>query len=144
MPNIIQEKIEALKQFEKEHESIVIQLAANYEAEILDMNTDQLEKGIEATGNPVSPPYRPLTISIKQQKGQPTDRVTLKDEGDFHDSFFLVLNQTSFAIYAKDEKTARIERKYGRDIFGLTDENLQSLIEMIKPDLIDTLKSMIC
>lgn len=144
MPNIIQEKIEALRRFEKEHESIVIQLAANYEAEILDMNTDQLEKGIEATGNPVSPPYRPLTISIKQQKGQPTDRVTLKDEGDFHDSFFLVLNQTSFAIYAKDEKTARIERKYGRDIFGLTDENLQSLIEMIKPDLIDTLKSMIC
>ena len=31
--------------------------------------------------------YSPITIKIKKRKGQPTDRITLKDTGAFYDSY---------------------------------------------------------
>lgn len=135
MHPLIKEKIEALKKFKNEVPKLVIQLAAEEEARIIDWNTFQLEQGIENTGQQITPFYTPFTVQIKKEKGQPSDRVTLKDTGDFHQSFFLVVNPTSIAVYARDEKTLKIERKYGKEIWGLTDVNLQQLIDLVKPKL---------
>lgn len=96
------------------------------------------EQGINNLGVSIADymPYAPLTISIKEAKGQPTDRVTLRDEGDFEDSFYLEVNNTQFEIKASDFKTEDLIKKYGRQILGLTTENISELIwYYIYPDL---------
>lgn len=114
------------------------------EAYIVDMNTeDQLyQRGVNALGVDISDykPYSPITIEIKHLKNQPTDRVTLRDTGDFHSSFYIFAGIEQFEINAKDTKTKALIAKYGRQILGLTNENISSLIwDYIFPDLRDQL-----
>jgi hypothetical protein len=89
-------------------------------------------------------PYQPKTIEIKQIKGQPYNRVTLRDEGDFHSSFYVDFSNQGFEIKASDEKTEHLVNKYGRQILGLTDENAFELAsEYIQPDLITRIKELL-
>ena len=77
-------------------------------AEICELNSDKqlYEKGENALGVSIDTyrPYAPLTIEIKTMKGQPTDRVTLKDTGDFYESFFISADNEGFFIDATDWK----------------------------------------
>jgi len=141
--NAIEEKIKQLESFQKDVEGITIELSKEYKAEIIDMNTAQLEDGKEATGQSISPGYRPLTIRIKREKGQPTNKVTLKDTGEFHKQFDLVFFPTSFVIVSDDDKAQKLERKYGKDIYGLNEKNLQELIDLVKPDLIKHFRKLV-
>ncbi len=118
------------------------------EAYIIDMNAQEqlYERGINRLGVKISDyaPYAPLTIEIKKAKGQPTNRVTLRDEGDFESSFHLEVGDTQFEIRASDTKTEELIKKYGRQILGLTDENLEELIwNYIYSELLDKAKSII-
>ncbi|MBQ2019256.1 MAG: hypothetical protein IIW53_04805 [Rikenellaceae bacterium] len=135
----LQEKVEAVERGLTSGEWIQ-QIIFDNEAYIVDMNVeDQLyEQGVNALGVSIDDyaPYSPATIEIKMQKGQPYNRVTLRDEGDFHSSFFLEVWTTQFEIKAADFKTEDLVRKYGRQILGLTDENVEELIrEYILPDI---------
>lgn len=118
------------------------------EAYILDMNTeDQLfEKGVNNLNVQIKSymPYSQLTISIKRLKGQPYDRVTLRDTGEFHSSFYIEYNDDFFEIKAADEKTDDLIKRYGRYILGLTDENLKILIwEYVYPDIMEKVKKVL-
>ena len=118
------------------------------EAYIVDMNAEEqlFEQGINRLGVEISDyaPYSPVTIEIKEAKGQPTNRVTLRDEGDFESSFFLEVGDKKFEIKASDFKTEDLIKKYGRQILGLTDENIAILIwQYIYPDLMDEAKKQI-
>lgn len=140
----IQDKIKALQYFQDNAERIVIDQVRKHEATVIDLNTDeQLLKGQDSTGRPITPGYRPLTVQIKRLKGQPTDRVTLKDEGDFHQSFRVVYGSNYFALTATDPKTQKLERKYGKEIFGLDNTSLQEIIEEVKPDLINEFRKIV-
>lgn len=89
-------------------------------------------------------PYSPATIEIKQRKGQPTDRVTLRDTGDFHKSFYIEYGDDEFTITAEDWKTPKLMDRYGGGIMNLTDEHLRSLkVGILKPELINQLKTII-
>lgn len=100
---------------------------------IVSLNTqDQLfNKGIRSDGSDIKPDYTPFTISIKQEKGQPTDRVTLKDTGDFYDSFVafvdssadIIINSNPIKIDESGLET-NLLFKYGEKIEGLTEQNL--------------------
>ena len=83
--------ISRLKSFEDEIIKVIEEVVRENDNIILDMNAeDQLfQKGITRKGVEIASfaPYAPLTIEIKKLKGQPTSRVTLRDEGDFHRSF---------------------------------------------------------
>lgn len=118
------------------------------EAYIVDLNAEEqlYEQGINRLGVEIAEyaPYSPVTIAIKEAKGQPTNRVTLRDEGDFESSFFLEVGDKQFEIRASDFKTEDLIRKYGRQILGLTDENIAILIwQYIHPDLINEAKTQI-
>lgn len=118
------------------------------EAYIVDLNAEEqlYEQGINRLGVEIADyaPYSPVTIAIKEAKGQPTNRVTLRDEGDFESSFFLEVGDKQFEIKASDFKTEDLIRKYGRQILGLTDENIAILIwQYIYPDLINEAKTQI-
>lgn len=118
------------------------------EAYIIDMNAEEqlFEQGVNRLGVSIMDyaPYSPVTIAIKEAKGQPTNRVTLRDEGDFQSSFFLEVGDKQFEIKASDFKTEDLIKKYGRQILGLTDENIAILIwQYIYPDLMDEAKKQI-
>jgi hypothetical protein len=107
---------------------------------ITDMNSeDQLyEQGINRLGVNIMDyaPYSPLTIEIKKEKGQPYNRVTLRDEGDFEQSFYVGADTQQFTIKAADWKTEDLIQRYGRQILGLTEENKIILIwAYIYPEL---------
>ena len=117
------------------------------EAYIVDMNAEvQLnDQGVNNLGVEISDyePYSEMTIEIKEAKGQPTDHVTLHDEGDFAASFFIQANDKMFEIKASDFKTEELIKKYGRQILGLTTENIEELIwKYIYPELIDRRNSL--
>ena len=141
--NKIDNLITRLKKFDANFDNEVIEATKLSEAEIIDYNVEQLDNGINGDGTDIEPPYTAKTIQIKRFKRQPTNRVTLKDTGDFHDSFFVVWNVDKFYLSASDEKTDKLERKYSRYIFGLTDNNLQDVIDLVKPDLIERFKKII-
>lgn len=127
---------------------LIQQIILENESYIVDMNAEvQLyEQGINNLGVDIADyaPYSPLTIEIKQSKGQPTNRVTLRDEGDFESSFFLEVGNTQFEIKASDWKTEELIHRYGRQILGLTDENISVLIwQYIYPDLSKAVKNSV-
>lgn len=118
------------------------------EAYIIDMNAEEqlFEQGVNRLGVSIMDyaPYSPVTIAIKEAKGQPTNRVTLRDEGDFESSFYLEVGDKQFEIKASDFKTEDLIKKYGRQILGLTDENISILIwKYISPDLMAETKKQI-
>ena len=114
---------------------------------IIDANANQqlYEEGVNALGVSIASyaPYKPFTIAVKKQKGQPTDRVTLRDTGDFERSFHLEIGRDAFIVTADDWKTDELMEKYGK-IFGLTQKNLAKLCQnYLKPDLILRIKNEI-
>ena len=118
------------------------------EAYIVDLNAEEqlFEQGINRLGVEISDyaPYSPVTIAIKEAKGQPTNRVTLRDTGDFEASFYLEVGDKQFEIKASDFKTEDLIKKYGRQILGLTDENIAALIwQYIFPDLMKKAKNVL-
>ena len=106
------------------------------------LNTEeQLFKGFDSTGKDLSAiggPYTRLTQVIKRRKGQPTNRVTLKDNGEFYDSFKVSVERDGFVIDADTIKDGQdLMVRWGRDIIGLTDENLQQLIDVYQEYFIE-------
>ena len=107
---------------------------------IVSLNTqDQLfEKGIRADGTPITPEYTPFTISIKREKGQPTDRVTLKDTGEFYDSFVayvdssadIIINSNPLKVDENGLET-NLLFKYGEKVEGLTQQNLDIITQKL-------------
>ena len=115
---------------------------------LIDMNAqDQLyAKGVNRLGVRVDEyqPYRPLTIQVKIEKRQPYDRVTLKDTGEFYDSFYVETAEDRFYIKASDEKTNWLIKKYGAEIFGLTNDSLAEFInDYVKDEAYNRVKEIL-
>lgn len=104
------------------------------------------EQGIEGRGVSIMSyrPYAPRTIKKKQKKGQPYDRVTLRDTGEFHASLRVESDENGFYIVSSDEKAEYLLERYGTTIFRLTNENLKELLNnYIRPSLAKKLKAKI-
>lgn len=115
---------------------------------LIDMNAqDQLyAKGVNRLGVRIDEyqPYRPLTIQVKIEKRQPYDRVTLKDTGEFYDSFYVETAKDRFYIKASDEKTNWLIKKYGAEIFGLTNDSLAEFInDYVKDEAYNRVKEIL-
>lgn len=115
---------------------------------LIDMNAqDQLyAKGVNRLGVRIDEyqPYRPLTIQVKIEKRQPYDRVTLKDTGEFYDSFYVETAEDRFYIKASDEKTNWLIKKCGAEIFGLTNDSLAEFInDYVKDEAYNRVKEIL-
>lgn len=115
---------------------------------IIELNTQSqlFDKGIDSTGRSledVGGGYSPYTIEIKKSKGQPTDRVTLKDTGDFYQSFRVYLDSRSDLVITADtiKDTTDLLREWGKDIIGLTQDSLELLVLRAKLILIPYVKN---
>ena len=97
--------------------------------------------GIRSDGSKIGT-YSNLTIEFKKIKGQKYDHITLKDTGDFYDSFKpfvdsngdIEINTDPIKIDVFGDKTNLIE-KYGSNIVGLTSENIDKLNKVLIPKI---------
>lgn len=132
-------------------DSIVKQILRNplVQAQIIDFNTHEqlFLKGIDSEGRTLKSiggsrftpsGYAPFTIRIKQAEGQRTQNITLNDTGEFYNSFTVTVGGDSFTIDANPNKNGdNLFDDWGEDIVGLTDENLQKLIDDIEIQLVE-------
>lgn len=122
---------EIIRDYYKELIKILESLAKT----ISETNADQMFAGLRADDTDIEPAYKPFTIAIKKEKGQPTDRVTLKDTGEFHRSIFVKFEGDKIIIDSDNDLRDKLVKKYGATIFGLTKQNKQALIKIIEKRL---------
>lgn len=102
---------------------------------------EQLYQGVNGGDEPILPPYTRLTVFLKTQKGQPTDRVTLLDTGDYYGGIKASAQGETFTIQSSDGKAAKLEAKYGKNILGLGTEARVEYIRTLKPEFIKQIRS---
>lgn len=80
--------------------------------------------------------YAPSTIRIKSRKGQPTNRVTLKDTGDFYKSFDVqVKPNADFSITSDSIKNGvDLHKRWGENIEGLQPENVVLVMDYLETE----------
>jgi hypothetical protein len=125
-------------------EQIVLATILKNQNEVLDLNIAQLQEGLTSENEKVAPPYSALTVEIKKTKGQPTDRVTLKDEGDFYRGFYFERGEFPLIVNSTDWKADKLTDKYGNNIFGFNKQNKTYIAkEIVQPELIRTIREFI-
>ena len=102
---------------------------ASNEHEISDLNREQLNKGLTANGRDLGE-YRNFGYKGRLRP------VDLRDTGAFQEKIFAVPFQDKLELIGTDEKTDKLQDKYGDDIIGLSDEALDHTKELIKEDMI--------
>lgn len=131
----------SLDQVAREMETMAELAVEENEHVIVDMNTENLFSGKNAKGqslDSIGGSYSPFTVEMKKLKGQPYDRVTLKDTGDFYEGFFVKRAKMGWEIDSKDEKTQKLKNDWGEDIFGNTEADEKEINEeYILPELIE-------
>jgi hypothetical protein len=123
-------------------EKIVLGSAMESKEYIVDLNTDQLRRGLNSDGKSLNPELanNDYARAKKAQGGQaPLGTPDLFDTGDFHSSFYAEWEKDGIKVDATDWKTVKLYKKY-EALFGLTENSLQDLGEQILPDVINTLK----
>lgn len=112
--------------------------------DFIDWQKEQLFAGKKKTGGNITPFYKPVTKRIKKRKGQPTDRVTLKDKGDLYDGIFVDVGLFTYRIYSTDSKADALTKKYGNDIWGLGKSFKKGYIQMsLQRRLVTSIKNLL-
>ena len=91
----------------------------------LDIITDDqlFKEGIDGDGNKLPLPYAPFTIDVKKATGLPTNRITLFQEGNFHDGFFGNIIGDDIITGSSDSKSSDLHKDWGKSISSMTKEN---------------------
>ncbi|GAB5400144.1 MAG: hypothetical protein Aureis2KO_17290 [Aureisphaera sp.] len=101
----------------------------NNEPEIIKTLQGQLFKGVGGTGEKIQPSYTPFTIKKKKTEGQPFNRVTMKDKGNFYKSLFLDKSKILLRIGSTDFKAPLLKNRYGGDSYQLSPINKKIVAE---------------
>lgn len=116
------------------------------EQEIADLNAGQLAQGIRSTGTPIKPAYHPFTIEMK--KGKPglagvTDRVTLYNTGAHYRDLYAQVQGEEIEFGSRNWKEEKLEKKYGKTIYGLTEDSTEELTEgYLRGDFIEAVEKI--
>lgn len=97
--------------------------------------------GKKKTGGKITPGYRPRTKTLKKKKGQPIDRVTLKDTGAFYDEMILSVRSNTYTITSINKVSEYLTEKYGEAIWGLNKISRQGYVEQnLQPQVVRNVK----
>ena len=137
--------IDNLKKYKDSINEYMEDITRSIEDEIKEINVhQQYDLGQDRNGDSITPEYAESTIRYKRRKGQPTDRVTLQDTGQYHDTFKIRYEDEGFELYANDWKAGFLDKKYGKEIYGLQDEAARELADQVyQPRMIQKLKTML-
>jgi hypothetical protein len=104
---------------------------------IVELNQEQLFAGKRSDGSNIRPAYSGFTINEKEKKGQPYDRVTLKDTGAFYAGIEVKVEGDKVIERSLDEKNDELFEKYATgsgNIFGLSSPfKIQYIGESLRP-----------
>jgi len=101
-----------------------------------DEQREQLFAGLNRLDEPITPTYAPRTVQIKKKKGQPFDRVTIRDKGDWYTGIKLEVNGESLIVESSDIKNRDLQKKYGGVILGLGPLAINRYIEILQPEFV--------
>ena len=106
------------------------------EQKILDLNRQQLDRGLDAKGSSLG---KYANFKYKN-RFQPVD---LKLTGAFRDKFTLEVNKTATVFFSQDEKEAKLEKRYGKDIHGIPDYLIPNMQDIIEEDFIQNYQTLL-
>lgn len=114
---------------------------------IIELNTEgQLLEGVNSLGVKLSTIGGNYSVRTMKLKGltDPT-KVNLFDTGDYYKSFIIVpLNSGDFVIKSDPIKEDNnLEKRYGKDLEGLTNENLEKLNIYLEDKIIEHLEFLL-
>ncbi len=117
----IAEYRDRLRQVDFEEETL--RLARENDTRYIDLNQEQLFRGVDSNDRLLKPPYASKYYAKLKLSKNPAGVVDLKLTGAFYNEFFL--SAASFPIFlgSADEKTFMLVNKYGKEIFGLDKKN---------------------
>lgn len=146
-------KLEAILAFDIDELALELAQTQQFKTLVIKLNTEGLPTsqlfilGEDSTGKKldlIGGEYSPFTVEEKKKKGQPTDRITLKDTGDFYATFKVIPFKGGFRIEANTIKDGDdLEKDWGNEIIGLNDGNLKIIIDLYKEFILDKVKTAI-
>jgi hypothetical protein len=103
---------------------------------IITLVQGQLSEG-KRGDNSLMPRYREITKTIKRQKGRHLigDRVSLIDTGAFWDGMFATTYKGLIEVDSKEWKQSFLIERYGKEIFQVSNDSLNEIVEEIFPKL---------
>ncbi len=117
----------------------------NFQKFIISLNqNDQLfDLGIDSLGVSLGE-YSDFTKVQKQSDGQRFDHITLLDTGGFYKSFTITVSGGGFIMDANPIKEdSNLFDDWGKEIVGLTKENLQIVIDAIRERILTKIREQI-
>jgi hypothetical protein len=106
---------------------------------LIDLNTrvQLFQEGENSLGvklSDIGGDYTASTKLYKSKKGQPTNRVTLYDTGDFYGSFTVEPTASADFIIDSDPMKGSFDlfERWGEDVEGLNEENLQMVLDYLE------------
>ncbi len=135
--DVLIEKLEELQDKLDVKKALDFSVDSNIRELIINLNQEQLYNlGEDSEGKSLGT-YAPSTVMIKQAQGVPTDRITLRDTGDFYSSFKVFYSNGEIFIDADGQKDdTNLFAEYGEDILGLNDANMSIFVDEVKKNIV--------
>lgn len=111
---------QALKDTFEQNEDLLIEIQTQVQL---------FQKGETSKRISIVPSYAQSTINKKKRKNQPFDRVTLKDTGALYNSVKFEAFDDKLVITTNVPYTKYLTAKYGADIFGIQDLEMEDFLE---------------
>lgn len=120
-------------------ETLVVEL--NTEGQLFELGQDENGALLENIGGD----YATRTKLYKRQQGQPIDRVTLKDTGEFYRSFTAQVQYNGdIVIEANTIKDGKdLQERWGKGILGLNKQSKEVIQNEVRNDIIRTVREIL-
>lgn len=95
-------------------------------ANIAKLNAEQMLEGLTAESKPIRPKYSPAYLKRKRRMGYSLDGTPdLKYSGAFQGDMDAIVHNGEYNLTSYDEKTQMLRKRYGEEIFGLSEDNIE-------------------
>lgn len=145
MRNVFSRQLKFIDNLERDIFKVMEQTINQFNFVLVDFITNKqlFREGIDGDGKKLAG-YARTTIRLKLRKGQPVDRTTTVDEGDFHASIRIKAFSDRYEITSDVEHDKFIIKRYGSNVLKITDENFREfMINYFLPNLRRYVKSKI-
>ena len=132
----INDYISKLSNISENIDNIIRDIVEKHEGKLLGTVKLRLyQKSLDANLRPLGE-YSPITKKRKKEKGQISNRVTLRDTGEFYDSMFIVYESGEIIVDSSDDKASELEHLWGEAILGLSEPETVNFVDTIlEPEL---------
>lgn len=125
---------QALEKLEKLDPQSALEKAVNETiTQYEDLNRSQLIDGKLRTGADLMPPYSILYSEVRERAGLQIDHVDLKFSGAFYKGFTAEVQNETIKLGSDVEYEEKLTQRYSKDIWALTDENMNKYRQLVKP-----------